>query len=61
MSNLIFSATDGVSSEELKKKFMDACREEKLEFCLVVRQMDNPALELDASGGFLRVAGQFWR
>lgn len=46
MSNLIFSSTESVSADDLKKKFLDACRAEKLEFCLMVRQMDNPSLSL---------------
>ena len=29
-----------------RSKFLDACRAEKLQFCLVVREMDNPALSL---------------
>jgi TldD protein len=46
MSNLIFSATETVSAAELKKKFLDSCRAEKLPYCLIVREMDNPALSL---------------
>ncbi len=46
MSNLFFSSAETLSPAELKKKFLDACRAEKLSFCLVVREMDNPALSL---------------
>jgi len=46
MSNLFFTSADTLSSAELKKKFLDTCRAEKLAFCLVVREMDNPALSL---------------
>jgi TldD protein len=46
MSNVTFMASDAVSPAELKKKFLDTCRAEKLAFCLVVREMDNPALSL---------------
>jgi TldD protein len=46
MSNLIFSSSETVSPEELKKKFLDECREEKLEYCMVVREMDNPSLSI---------------
>jgi TldD protein len=59
MSNLIFSAMDEVSPEELKKKFMDGCREEKLEFCMVVRQMDNPALSLMHQEDFSELLASF--
>jgi TldD protein len=46
MSNLLFTSTETLSPADLKKKFLDACRAEKLQFCLVVREMDNPALSL---------------
>jgi hypothetical protein len=46
MSNLFFSSAETVSAAELKKKFLDTCRAEKLAYCLVVREMDNPALSL---------------
>jgi TldD protein len=46
MSDLFFTSTETHSAAELKKKFLDACRAEKLAYCLVVREMDNPALSL---------------
>jgi len=46
MSNLFFSSAETLSPAELKKKFLDTCRAEKLAYCLVVREMDNPALSL---------------
>ncbi|MGA2484160.1 MAG: metallopeptidase TldD-related protein [Candidatus Acidiferrales bacterium] len=46
MSNLLFTSSDTVSKEELRKRFLDKCREEKLPWCLVVREMDNPAIGL---------------
>jgi TldD protein len=50
MSNLVFSSTDALSPSELKKKFLDQCRAEKKsereQYCLVVREMDNPTLSL---------------
>jgi len=46
MSNLVFTSTNAVTKEALKKQFLDMCREEKLPWCLVVRQMDNPAIGL---------------
>ncbi len=46
MSNLFFSSAETVSAAELKKKFLDSCRAEKLAYCLVVREMDNPAISL---------------
>jgi len=46
MSNLLFSSAETLSATELKKKFLNSCRAEKLNYCLVVREMDNPALSL---------------
>ncbi len=46
MSNLFFSSAETLSAADLKKKFLDSCRAEKLNYCLVVREMDNPALSL---------------
>jgi len=46
MSNLFFTSTDEVSPAELKKKFLDECRTEKLAYCVIVREMDNPSLSL---------------
>jgi TldD protein len=46
MSNLFFKSTETLSPAELKKKFLDACRAEKLQYCVIVREMDNPSLSL---------------
>jgi TldD protein len=46
MSNLFFKSTETVSAAELKKKFLDECRTEKLQYCIIVREMDNPSLSL---------------
>jgi TldD protein len=46
MSNLFFTSNETFSPADLKKKFLDACRAEKLPYCLIVRQMDNPSLSL---------------
>jgi TldD protein len=46
MSNLFFTSSETVSKDVMKKKFVDACKAEKLDYCLIVRQMDNPAVSL---------------
>jgi TldD protein len=46
MSNLLFTSTEEVSAAELKKKFLGECRAEKLAYCVIVREMDNPSLSL---------------
>ncbi len=52
MSNLLFSSSETVSSDELRKRFLDKCREEKLAYCIVVREMDNPILSFDRQDDF---------
>src|SRR5580693_9137708 len=46
MSNLFFKSTETQSAANLKKKFLDECRAEKLPYCIIVREMDNPSLSL---------------
>ncbi len=59
MSNLVFSSSEAVSADDLKKKFLDLCRSEKLEFCMVVRQMDNPSLSLMHQEDFSELLASF--
>ena len=59
MSNLFFNASETVSPEELKKKFLDECRSQKLEYCIIVREMDNPALSLLHQQDFSELLGSF--
>jgi TldD protein len=59
MSNLIFSSTETVSNEDLKKKFVESCKAEKLDFCIVVRQMDNPSLSLMHQEDFSELLASF--
>jgi hypothetical protein len=59
MSNLFFTSSDAVSHDELKKKFLDECRSEKLNFCMVVRQMDNPSISLMHQDDFSELLASF--
>ena len=59
MSNLFFSSSETVSKDELKKKFLDECREEKLNYCIVVRQMDNPSISLMHQDDFTELLASF--
>jgi predicted Zn-dependent protease len=58
-SNLLFKSTETLSPADLKKKFLDACRAEKLSYCLVVREMDNPALSLLHQEDFSELLASF--
>src|SRR5262249_48301436 len=46
VSHLFFNASETVAKEELKKKFLDTCRSNKQEYCLEIKEMDNPAISL---------------
>ncbi len=46
MSNLFFTSTETLSPADMKKKFLDECTAQKLPYCLVVREMDNPTISL---------------
>ena len=46
MSNVFFTSKETMSPADLKKKFLDTCREQKLAYCMVVREMDNPTISL---------------
>ena len=63
MGNLIFSSTETLSPTELRKKFLNRCREEKQsereKYCLVVREMDNPALSLLHRDDFSELLASF--
>jgi predicted Zn-dependent protease len=59
MSNLIFSSNDTLSPADMKKKFLDACKAEKLSYCLVVREMDNPSISLLHQEDFQELLASF--
>jgi microcin-processing metallopeptidase PmbA/TldD-like protein len=59
MSNVVFSSTDTLAPADLKKKFLDACRTEKQNYCLIVREMDNPALSLLHQEDFSELLASF--
>ena len=46
MSSLFFTSKETMSPADLKKKFLDQCREQKLAYCMIVREMDNPTISL---------------
>src|SRR5579875_337936 len=51
-SNLFFQATNAVSPADLRKKFLDRCREDGQKWCLEVKRMDNPALASESQSDF---------
>ena len=59
MSNLFFTSAETLSPTELKKKFLEECRAEKLPYCVIVRQMDNPTLSLLHQEDFSELLASF--
>jgi len=57
MSNLFFTSSDAQDPAELRKKFLVKCREAGRTSCLVVRQMDNPALGIHRQEDFSELIG----
>ena len=43
-SNLLLQGNGGLNADDLKKKFLEACRDDGHEWCLEIRSMDNPAI-----------------
>lgn len=43
-SNLFFTATNGEPPAELRRKFLEACKQNGQQFGLLVREMDNPVI-----------------
>jgi TldD protein len=59
MSNLFFKSTETQSPADLKKKLLDECRSEKLDYCMVVREMDNPSISLLHQDDFSELLASF--
>jgi len=59
MSNLFFTSSETVSKDDMKKKFIGACKSEKLDYCLVVRQMDNPMISMMHQEDFTDLLASF--
>jgi predicted Zn-dependent protease len=52
MSNLFVESSQGKSTADLRKDFLAACKAEGLAWCVVVKQMDNPALSSQRQDDF---------
>lgn len=59
MSNLFFTSTESISPAAMRQQFLAKCREEKLPYCLVVREMDNPAVSLLRQDEFYELLASF--
>jgi TldD protein len=43
-SNLFFKSGNGLSPQDLKKKFLDECKQDGRQWCLMVRELDDPVI-----------------
>jgi TldD protein len=43
-SNLFLQSNDALKPDDMRKKFLDSCKEDGHEWCLEIKAMDNPAL-----------------
>lgn len=59
MSNLFFTSSETLSKDDMKTKFVDACKAEKLDYCLIVRQMDNPTISIMHQEDFTDLLASF--
>jgi len=59
MSNLFFTSSETQSAADLKKKFLDDCKAEKLPYCIVIREMDNPTISLLHQDDFSALLASF--
>ena len=60
-SNLFFQSTDALKPADLRKKFLDACRDDGHDWCLEVKRMDNPALSSVRQEDFSEFVGEVGR
>ena len=47
-SNLVFRSSKAVSPDELKKKFLASCKDAARQWCLMIREMDNPSIGISS-------------
>jgi predicted Zn-dependent protease len=57
-SNLFLQSTDALKPDDLRKKFLDACKADGHEWCIEVKRMDNPALAAVHNDDFSEFVGE---
>ena len=57
-SNLFFQSSSALSTPDMRKKFLDACKEDGHEWCLEVKRMANPGLSALQSDDFSEFVGE---
>ena len=57
-SNLLFQSSGALAAADLRKKFLDACKDDGHDWCLEVKQMANPALSAVSQQDFSDFLGE---
>jgi hypothetical protein len=57
-SNLFLQSTDALKPDDLRKKFLDACKADGHDWCIEVKRMDNPALAAVHNDDFSEFVGE---
>jgi predicted Zn-dependent protease len=57
-SNLFFQSSSALGSTDIRKKFLDACKDDGHEWCLEVKRMANPALSALQTDDFSEFVGE---
>ena len=57
-SNLLFESSGALAAADLRKKFLDACKDDGHDWCLEVKQMANPALSAVSQQDFSDFLGE---
>jgi predicted Zn-dependent protease len=56
-SNLFLTSSDALKPDEMRKKFLDACKDDGHEWCIEIKRMDNPALSAVSQEDFSEFVG----
>jgi TldD protein len=56
-SNLFLISSDALKPDDMRKKFLDACKDDGHEWCIEIKRMDNPALAAVSQEDFSAFVG----
>jgi TldD protein len=56
-SNLFLISSDALKPDDMRKKFLDACKDDGHEWCIEIKRMDNPALAAVSQEDFSEFVG----
>jgi TldD protein len=56
-SNLFLTSSDALKPDDMRKKFLDACKDDGHEWCIEIKRMDNPALAAVSQEDFSEFVG----